>query len=73
MGYNENVIISAIRFIEANLKEDTRVADIAGGASYSEFHFSRLFTELTGEAPGAYLRKRRLEKPLVRLWLVETY
>jgi AraC-like DNA-binding protein len=62
MMNQENVIIKAIRFIEANLKEDIRVADIARGISYSEFHFSRLFTKLTGNTPGAYLRKRRLEK-----------
>jgi AraC-like DNA-binding protein len=58
----ENVIVQAIRFIETNLKEDIRVVDIATGVSYSEYHFSRVFKEMTGEAPGAYLRKRRLEK-----------
>jgi len=62
MGYYENVIRRAIRFIETNLKEDIRVGDIARGASYSQFHFTRVFMELTGETPGAYLRKRRLEK-----------
>jgi AraC-like DNA-binding protein len=62
MGHQEDVIIRAIRFIEANMKEDIHVVDLATEVSYSEFHFSRLFMEITGETPGAYLRKRRLEK-----------
>ena len=62
MSCDENVITKAVRFIEANLKEDIRVSDIAGETSYSESHFTRLFTNLTGETPGAYLRKRRLQK-----------
>ncbi len=59
MDYYENVK-KAIQFIEDNLKEDIYVEDIAREAFYSQFHFMRIFLELTGETPGAYLRKRRL-------------
>ncbi len=62
MDYYESVVIRAIHFIEANLKEDIRLDDMAREASYSRFHFARMFTELTGEAPGSYLRRRRLEE-----------
>jgi AraC family transcriptional regulator len=62
MDYYRSIIARAIRFIEANLKEDIRVDDIARASTYSRFHFTRIFTELTGETPGAYLRKRRLEE-----------
>jgi AraC family transcriptional regulator len=59
MDYYENVK-KAIQFIEDNLKEDIYVEDIAREAFYSQFHFMGIFLELTGETPGAYLRKRRL-------------
>ena len=59
MDYYDNVK-RAIQFIEDNLKEDVYVDDMAKEAFYSQFHFARIFLELTGETPGAYLRKRRL-------------
>jgi len=62
MNDHKKTIRSAVHFIEASLKEDIRVEDIAREFSYSPFHFTRIFTELTGVTPGVYLRKRRLEK-----------
>lgn len=59
MDYYDNVK-RAIQFIENNLKEDIYVDDMAREAFCSQFHFTRIFLELTGESPGAYLRKRRL-------------
>jgi AraC family transcriptional regulator len=60
-GY-KNVIGKAIRFMKANLKEGISVDDIARDSGYSLFHFTRVFMELTGETPGSYLRKLRLEE-----------
>ncbi len=60
-GY-KNVIRKAISFMEANLKERINVDDIARDSGYSLFHFTRVFMELTGESPGSYLRKLRLEE-----------
>ncbi len=60
-GY-KNVIRKAIRFMEANLKEGISVGDVARESGYSLFHFTRVFMELTGETPGSYLRKLRLEE-----------
>ncbi len=59
MDYYKNVR-KAIIFIEENLKEDIYIDDMAKEIFYSKFHFCRIFFELTGETPGAYLRKRRL-------------
>jgi len=51
----------SIDFIEANLKAPITIATIATQiASYSLYHYVRLFRLLTGETPGSYLRKRRL-------------
>jgi len=59
MDYYDNAK-RAIKFIEENLKEEIYVDDVAREAFCSQFHFTRIFLELTGETPGAYLRKRRL-------------
>ena len=59
MDYYDNVK-RAILFIEDNLKEEIHVDDVAKEAFCSQFHFTRIFLELMGETPGAYLRKRRL-------------
>ncbi len=62
MDYHKSIIRRAIRFIEANLKKDIGIDDVAKESGYSLTHFTRVFMEYTGETPGAYLRKRRLEK-----------
>ncbi|MBU2512522.1 GyrI-like domain-containing protein [bacterium] len=59
MSYIES-INRAIDFIERNLKKPIQVEDIASAAYYSKYHFQRLFSLLTGETVGSYLRKRRL-------------
>lgn len=54
---------------------DRRFADpldlqqVAAEAGFSKFHFSRMFKEVYGETPGAYLSRRRVEraKDLLRL------
>ena len=46
--------------MEQNLKSPIKVGDIANAAFYSKYHFQRLFSLLTGETVGSYLRKRRL-------------
>ena len=35
--------------------------DLAGAACLSRYHFLRVFSELVGETPVAYARRRRLE------------
>ncbi|TQM69943.1 AraC family transcriptional regulator [Actinomadura hallensis] len=38
------------------------VAAVAARAGYSRYHFVRLFSEVYGETPGAYLARRRIER-----------
>ena len=59
MSYIE-AINRALDFIEENLKSPIQVEHIAASARYSKFHFQRLFSIVTGETVGAYLRRRRL-------------
>ncbi|SFN24277.1 MULTISPECIES: helix-turn-helix transcriptional regulator [Actinomadura] len=38
------------------------IAAVAARAGYSRYHFVRLFSEVYGETPGAYLTRRRIER-----------
>lgn len=56
--------------IGAILKEPTSfrsLTEIAEYTAYSPFHFSRCFRELTGESPGGFLRRIKLERAAFRL------
>ncbi len=59
-------------FIESRLKEKCRLKDIAAAACMSPFHFHRIFTALTGETPGDYIRSRRLTEASIQLSESET-
>ncbi len=48
--------------IGKNLDQALRLEELAGVAGISPFHFHRLFSALVGEAPGAYIRRLRLER-----------
>ncbi|NVI89014.1 helix-turn-helix transcriptional regulator [Actinomadura sp. BRA 177] len=42
--------------------EPLDVAAVAARAGYSRYHFVRLFSEVYGETPGAYLARRRIDR-----------
>ena len=48
-------------YIEASLKADIRLDDLAAQACLSPFHFSRLFREATGLSPNRYVVDRRVQ------------
>jgi AraC family transcriptional regulator len=47
-------------FIRSNLKSDLSLADIAGAAGMSLFHFAKSFKQATGRTPHQYLTAQRL-------------
>jgi AraC family transcriptional regulator len=53
-------MLQAVEFIEAHLKEEISVADMAASVSFSLFHFSRTFSRVTRYTPYDYLMRRRL-------------
>ena len=61
MDYEEH-IERALAYIEANLKAELGLADLAKAAGYSKYHFLRVFKQLTRLAPADYIRKRRLSE-----------
>lgn len=61
MNYQEH-IENVMTYIESNLKTDLNLADLAWAAGYSEYHFLRVFKEVTCLTPADYIRKRRLSE-----------
>lgn len=55
-------MVKAVDFVEANLKTDIAVADIADAVSYSLYHFCRMFNGITHHTPYDYLMRRRLSE-----------
>jgi len=55
-------IVKAVEFIEDNLIEKLTVDMIAERACFSKYHFIRVFTAMTGETVGDYLRRRRISR-----------
>lgn len=49
-------------YIAAHLDQEMSLEELAGEAAFSPYHFHRLFTALTGESVGAYIRRLRLER-----------
>ena len=55
-------IRSVLTYIEAHLDERMPVRKLAASAYVSEKHFFRLFREVTGMTPNAYIHSRRIAK-----------
>jgi AraC family transcriptional regulator len=58
---------AVIEYIDRHLDQKLELKALAEVASFSPFHFHRLFSALMGEALGDYVRRRRLEIAGVRL------
>jgi AraC family transcriptional regulator len=56
------LIAEAVDFIEAHLKADIAVADMAEAVSYSVYYFCRMFNRVTHHTPYDYLMRRRLSE-----------
>jgi AraC family transcriptional regulator len=54
-------------YIAANIGDDITLADLAGIAGYSTFHFARKFTLATGIPPHRYISRIRLENAMAQL------
>jgi len=54
-------------YVDAHLDDKLDLASLARVAYVSEWHFHRVFQSLTGETPGDWVRRRRLEVAAMRL------
>lgn len=60
----------ALEFMHDNYGRELALEEIAAAAYLSEYHFARLFKQITGTTPHVYLANLRIEK--ARRMLVET-
>lgn len=58
----EQRINAAMDFIAANLGEGLQLAQIAGAAGFSPFHFHRVFAAIVGETPHRFVARIRVER-----------
>ncbi|MFW6002594.1 MAG: AraC family transcriptional regulator [archaeon] len=61
MDYKEHVA-RAVEYIEENITNDIDISSCAKVCGYSEYHFLRVFKEVSGLTPADYIRKRRLSE-----------
>ncbi|MFZ6031206.1 MAG: AraC family transcriptional regulator [Chloroflexota bacterium] len=57
-----SAIARAITYIEAHLRDDVTVADMAAAAGYSLYHFIRTFDQAVFHTPYNYLMRRRISE-----------
>lgn len=55
-----SALVKALDFLEESLQEDIGISDAADAASYSLYHFCRLFNRYVHHTPYDYLMRRRL-------------
>jgi AraC family transcriptional regulator len=59
---NQQRVQTAIDYVTAHLAESLSVAEVAIKVHLSEFHFHRIFKQLTNEPFNQFVRRKRLEK-----------
>jgi AraC family transcriptional regulator len=55
-------INKVMNFVDAHIEQPLNIGALAGIANFSPFHFHRIFTVMTGETPGNYVQRIRIEK-----------
>lgn len=65
-------IVQAKLFIDSHFAEALDLADISSEASFSKFHFIRLFKTIYGKTPHQYVIARRIERSKELLDIGET-
>ena len=64
---DERRVSTTLRYIEANLAEALPLAQLAAIASMSEFHFLRVFKQVTHVTPHQYILRARLREAALQL------
>jgi len=59
--YRERIVRTLV-YIQKHLDEPLELDDVAAAAAFSRYHFHRIFSGLTGETLGGYVRRLRLER-----------
>lgn len=60
-------VLPVLVHIEEHLGQELELDALAARAGFSPFHFHRVFSEVTGESPMAFIRRLRLERAVYRM------
>ncbi|HLL28643.1 MAG TPA: helix-turn-helix transcriptional regulator [Xanthobacteraceae bacterium] len=66
-GRDQQRVSAALRRIEANADAPLALAELAGEAAMSPYHFLRTFQQVTGTTPHQFILRTRLHRAAVRL------
>lgn len=64
-----SIIHDLLSWLDSHLDSPLSLDHVAAKSGYSKWHLQRMFKEITGQAIGAYIRKRRLSKAAIALRL----
>jgi len=64
-------ILNVLRHLQEHLDRDLSIEELAAVASFSEFHFHRIFREIVGEPVGEHVRRLRLERAALELYYTD--
>src|SRR5688500_16075064 len=64
-------ILRVLRHLQEHLDRALSIDELANVASFSEFHFHRIFREIVGEPVAAHVRRLRLERAALELFFTD--
>jgi AraC family transcriptional regulator len=64
-------ILRVLHHLQEHLDRDLSIDELARLASFSEFHFHRIFREIVGEPVAEHVRRLRLERAALELYYTE--
>src|SRR5215207_5728954 len=64
-------ILRVLQHLQEHLDRDLSIDELARLASFSEFHFHRIFREIVGEPVAEHVRRLRLERAALELYYTE--
>ncbi len=59
---NQKMVAELLRYIEENLAEEIDIAGFAKAHSFSPNHFRKIFKDMTGLSPVAYINRLRIQR-----------
>ena len=63
----DEIIDRSLEYIEAHLRADITLNDLADEAGYSPWHFGRMFAVAMGQSVAQYMLRRRLDHALAEI------
>jgi AraC family transcriptional regulator len=69
--HHRQQILKVLSYVQQHLDRDLSMDELARVASFSEFHFHRIFREIVGEPVAEHVRRLRLERAALELYYTD--